>query len=384
MKAGHLSNVLEHRRGCGRGTYITAECVPEMSVRKKRYKIEFHLGEERRITESHCTCVAGVTGQCKHSASLFLFVNRERASGKTDEKQVWSAPSQRSQDLYPKGEKIRKMCGFSELERPSFKMSGEEGRALASDMDSFGLTDACLFKSLKAEEEESENEQELCSELPPVPEEVKGLLQNELLIPGEELVPQSEEEKKFFLEKVVCSRTNAEKVLAATQGQSKSREWFLQRKYRISASKAHKISRAKPENRMKYFVGSLGDHPNLRYGREMEAEAKEKYQEITSRTVYEAGLVIKSCQPWLCASPDGFVKDENDNMITLEVKCPVSCSGKPISVPYLDDSGLKKSHEYYSQIQIQMYCANVGKCHFFVYSSVDCVLIEISRDDVFL
>ncbi len=117
----------------------------------------------------------------------------------------------------------------------------------------------------------------------------------------------------------------------------------------------------------------------------MENLAKTKYLEVRkTSSLIESGLFVKSCQPWLCASPDGIVKESDGVMLTLEVKCPSSCKGKKISVPYLDESGLKRNHEYYCQVQIQMYCANVSKCHFFVFSEVDSVLVEIMRDDVFL
>ncbi len=129
---------------------------------------------------------------------------------------------------------------------------------------------------------------------------------------------------------------------------------------------------------------SVEDHKNLRYGRAMESLAKERYREATGNEVLPAGLCVKPCQPWLCATPDAIVRDENGNLLTLELKCPISCKGKDISVPYLTDQGLKVSHEYYCQVQLQLYCCNLHKSHFFVFSEKDAQLVEIDRNDEFL
>ncbi len=97
---------------------------------------------------------------------------------------------------------------------------------------------------------------------------------------------------------------------------------------------------------MKYVAGTRGDHTFLQYGREMEEKAKERYKEITGLSVIKSGLVIRKGQEWLCASPDGFVERKND-VCVLEIKCPFSCRGKQINVPYWDkEKKLKKTHEY--------------------------------------
>ncbi len=381
LSARHMVNVQEHRdKNC---TVIKAECIPEMSIRKKRYNVEFHVEESsRKVEAAHCSCTAGVSGQCNHAACLYLFINHERSLGKTDEVQVWSAPSQKVQDLYPKGEKIRKIFHLPEIQRPTFKKSKEEQRKLAEDMAMHGLSGSCLFKSLSAEKEADEFEEEHIA--PEVPAEVHALFQKELLLSVGNLQPKDAKEVSFFKEYVVCSNTTPEIIFRETIGQWKNKKWFKHKQYRISASRCHKISRARPENRTKYLVGTHCDHPNMRYGREMEECAKKKYVEVTGNTVFESGLFVKSSQPFLCASPDSLIKDGNGNMMTLEIKCPSSCKDKNINVPYLDETGLKPNHEYYSQVQLQMYCANVEMCHFFVFSEVDWVQIVIPRDDSFL
>jgi putative phage-type endonuclease len=116
----------------------------------------------------------------------------------------------------------------------------------------------------------------------------------------------------------------------------------------------------------------------------MEPKAKEKYKSLTLSEVIESGLVVKTGQPWLCATPDGIVKDKNGDICILEIKCPSSCLDKNINVPYIVNNELKKSHQYYTQVQLQMYCCNLKKAHFFVYSNCDHKLLTVERDEAFL
>ena len=94
--------------------------------------------------------------------------------------------------------------------------------------------------------------------------------------------------------------------------------------------------------------------------------------------------MCESQKPWLCASPDAIIKTTLGELIVLEIKCPSSCAGQSISVPYLINDQLKKSHQYYTQIQIQLFCCNLKSAQLFVYSDIDFKLINILRDDEFL
>ncbi len=116
----------------------------------------------------------------------------------------------------------------------------------------------------------------------------------------------------------------------------------------------------------------------------MEPLARNAYEIATKNKVLSSGLFIKPCQPWICGTPDGIVQDSDGNMMVLEIKCPISCQRKKINVPWLSDAGLKESHPYYCQIQMQLYCCNLDKAHFFVFSENDFVLIEIMRNDTFV
>ena len=137
-------------------------------------------------------------------------------------------------------------------------------------------------------------------------------------------------------------------------------------------------------NFRKYFFEEPVSHKNLIYGREMEPKAKKKLSEILQAEIFDLGLVVKDGQPWLSASPDGLILLENGESALLEVKCPSSCFNKAISVPYLENSCLKKSHPYFTQIQIQLYCCEMEKAFLFVFSDADYKLLKIEKDKDFL
>ncbi len=173
-------------------------------------------------------------------------------------------------------------------------------------------------------------------------------------------------------------------IFLQTQLQSLCKEWHLARKYRITASKAHLLAHArKKKTLLRYFFQDIPDMASLRYGRIMESKAKEKYKDVTGNTLHPSGIVIKASQPWLSASPDGLIK-EGENLVVVEVKCPSSCANKKIDVPYIEDGNLKKSHPYFTQIQIQIYCCNAKCGQLMVFSEVDYVLATVQRDEDFL
>lgn len=110
--------------------------------------------------------------------------------------------------------------------------------------------------------------------------------------------------------------------------------------------------------------------------------------------VVEMGLLIHPDQPWLCGSPDGIFCLAGETYL-LEIKCPKKCendgmfgsSGKSV-LDYIQgtcsDPSLKRTHTYYTQVQILMYLLNVNKCFFFVYSAKESLTVHVDKDDSFL
>ena len=154
----------------------------------------------------------------------------------------------------------------------------------------------------------------------------------------------------------------ASDICLKTTSQSANASWKRYREVRITSSRAHSIWRGrKPETRYSHFTSSpSGNIPALKYGRDMEETARKKYEEITEKSVFVPGLVIKAEKPWLGASPDGAFINDDGNLKLLEIKCPYSAKDNDIDVPFLDkEYQLKKTHQYYTQVQLAMYCCNV-------------------------
>lgn len=58
------------------------------------------------------------------------------------------------------------------------------------------------------------------------------------------------------------------------------------------------------------------------------------------------------------------------------------------TVPYLRNINgkfcLDQIHDYYYQVQGQMFCCNRKQCHFVIYTFEDIKVIMVKRDDVFI
>lgn len=194
------------------------------------------------------------------------------------------------------------------------------------------------------------------------------------------------------------------KICIDSVKQSETSVWYKQRYLRITASsRAHRIKTrvddfeklAQQFKKTKY-KGALTDA--MRWGLNNESKAKQKFTDTTKQEIWDVGLVIHLSQPFLAASPDGIIQGPNGFEL-LEVKCPYTCKetkiigcvyGKKISyVDYLeindaDEAELKKSHQYYTQIQFSLYVLSIENCNFFVYSPKDYVLVRVERNEQFL
>ena len=144
---------------------------------------------------------------------------------------------------------------------------------------------------------------------------------------------------------------------------------------------------------MKYLVEKTPETlENFKYGHENEPLAVQKYEDVTGYKVERSGLVVKMGKSFLAASPDGIVIDENGDIIVLEIKCPIKCKDKNIFIDYLDqkvvnlkvEHELSKKHPYFTQVQLQLFCCGAKKAHFFVFSSVDHVLVNVNYDEEFV
>jgi hypothetical protein len=91
----------------------------------------------------------------------------------------------------------------------------------------------------------------------------------------------------FYQLRIKMTKEQSVETFEKTVGQSSNPHWFIGRKYRVTASTAHKIARARRQHTLlNYFHKDLFDNKNLQYGREMEPVAgtiKKNIQTTTKR-----------------------------------------------------------------------------------------------------
>ena len=106
-------------------------------------------------------------------------------------------------------------------------------------------------------------------------------------------------------------------------------------------------------------------------GSEKEEEARLAYELKYGTEVTTCGMFISREKPLFAASPDGLIES---GQILLEIKCPFSlrdvdlnAPNAKITVPFLDSQlSLRKSHQYFYQIQLGMFVTGCKLTHFFV------------------
>lgn len=167
--------------------------------------------------------------------------------------------------------------------------------------------------------------------------------------------------------------------------EQRSKEWFEQRKNRITGSAIGAILGVSPFTKPKdvmrrmvrdangcesEFTGNIATD----YGAANELVAMLDFALETGLQVEETGFHIHSDHDWLGASPDGFVGDD----AVIEIKCPY---GKR------DSSDFASIHEqlhYMAQIQYEMFCTGRKKCYFFQWSPKGTMLEVVEFNQSFI
>lgn len=221
--------------------------------------------------------------------------------------------------------------------------------------------------------------------------------------------------KQIFMEKLMLNSEEIAAIERDTIGQQDNDQWRIQRKSRLTASNFGKVCKLRPTtsraNTVKYILYDIFQENSAtrylfdyitkcilfyfnfkylkkkmmyRYGIENEPIARNAVQEKLKIEIKSAGLFIHKFLPYLAASPDGLIN--NDSII--EIKCPpsikeftpeeavqngklkymVNCKGKLI---------LKKTDNYYYQVQGQLNITEKKFCYFVVWTPKGTYIITI-------
>ena len=245
-------------------TVIRAKMFRTTSVTEQPYIVEFEVDTKaRKVIKSSCRCVAGESAECKHGAALYLHINEERSEGKTDGAQVWSAPSKALLQKYTKGrttleilsqKRKNPFTNSDEISAESDNYVQKEGndpkcQKNADEMKMFGVTQACLFKSLIADvsSNEEQNERDFVQEEEVIPHQIHEIFYNGgFARPYTEDPPPLIDDKTSLYYQQHILRSNDEKfeIYNTTKGQSTNKNWHEARKHLVTATNARKIAYA--------------------------------------------------------------------------------------------------------------------------------------------
>lgn len=129
----------------------------------------------------------------------------------------------------------------------------------------------------------------------------------------------------------------------------------------------------------------------------MEGDAANVFLEVLRKSdknveKRECGLFLCEEIPYVGGSPDRMVQGSCCGRACLEIECPFSIrhlapDNPESNLPYLkrenNDLILRKTHNYYTQCQIQMVAAKVTRCYFFVWTAHGNILQQIDLDQNF-
>ncbi|XP_061169341.1 uncharacterized protein LOC133178631 [Saccostrea echinata] len=370
---------------------ITA--VVQASMRDTSYKVQIFLENEENSTgtikSSTCECPMGQF-RCHHVAAALLF-GYKRAS-KTDVRCSWikhpkSAPPKAITTM---GEMYPPRQDYRALKR---EMTDADRSYLYDQLGHLGRFTA-LHWILSNEPE--------CEEMP-------VLLIEDKLISEEYLNVQCK--SSYLREKlVICSEKIIETAWLTT-GQRENSFWAAVRKLRITASNFGQVIGAIRRNRLSVSLKkrllsayNLEKRASIQWGRTHEKSAKDDYCKLSEVSILETGIWLHESGV-LGASPDGFVQGDPKHLKVhlqgkvsaspdiIEVKCPFSaramsikdaCTNLKNFFLECDSEGvlhLRENHDYWHQVQGQLYLTGTTCCDFVVWTPVSMEVIRILRDE---
>ena len=205
---------------------------------------------------------------------------------------------------------------------------------------------------------------------------------------------------RAFLDGLKHSSEELSAIQQATSKQRECQRWFEERRFRLTASKFGLVIQRQRNHsslttQLLYKASSNARVAPLLWGQQHESDAIDEYKKKLSHqnTVREAGIFISDCG-FLGASPDGLVDHLGSPITVLEVKCPYKARNMTVTEMCVDKSFycsldenfqpvLKRTHEYYYQVQGQMATTKIHQCDFVIWTPKQCVVETIEFDEKF-
>ena len=380
----------------------------------------FICGEEGNVITAHCNCMAGLGETCSHLAAMMFFVEAAvRLKDKktvTQEAAYWKLPS------------VKKQIEYAPIKDIDFISSRHLKKELDNSIDTVSSTEKSSQKSSKNNavyHASRENFAKFLSELadakplflsvhpcyvdaytPEITRTKYPVILTTLYDPDAEKLSYSELVK--VCRNISSTLTVTEKqrtiVEIETRCQASSKLWFSLRAGRITASK---LKAATATNYIKPSVSLVKaicyphemkfSTPATRWGIDHEQTARHKYYKLQSAkhtclSVNECGLFLSTDNPFLLATPDGFVSCLCEGCVSRYLEIPYNLRFGTLENPprglFFEicmkmGMQLKRNHQYYFQVQAQMALTSTTSCDFFVWKTADTFLERIAFDKEF-
>ncbi len=201
--------------------------------------------------------------------------------------------------------------------------------------------------------------------------------------------------KEYYQKNVEISKTEAAKLEKQTHLQSASGVWREERRKRLTASNFGQVLRRRPNHTVEVLVRNLlytgfKGNSNTKYGLDQEGPSVQDYlaktlEESNIRVqVKRCGMFVSPDHPFLGASPDGIVVKDGKPVGLLEIKNVLK--NKPVTfqqqaqnkktksafclkVNEQNKLELKRTHEYFYQVQGQLNICDYPWADFIVRST---------------
>ena len=425
-------NNLDNSKFC----LFRTKCVPSQRVSMKQYDVWAVIRRDcgdvigGEILSAYCTCTAGLLGSCNHVAGLLFRVEAAVLTGVshptcTGMLSSWNVPTHKkqiepgevssflfTQDTYMKKsaqtsiekrkEKTNKKLNFQVMSDSQSKnlLNTEQIRVELYNEIVDIVPNSCFVELMEARKKRVTNETfEKVPTLLEFAESFKESCSPELNV---------EDLSDMFADSLFYSDDQIKVVYNSTISQANSQEWVTQRHGRVTASKFKDIyhcalklkSQVKKECPPYIISNILGYSTNtatwqMKHGVNTEIHAKAKYKSITRKVhehyeIKDPGMTILSSYPFISVSPDLEIDCSCHGPGLVEIKCPASLIGQIPShnnYHHLEEIHgelfLKKSSQYYFQVQGQMGVTNRTYCDFFVFTFEGYLSVRVSFDENF-
>ena len=397
--------------------FVKSQVLPSMK-KSKAYNCFIVMDALGQVVKAYDECPAGIDGRCNHvAATLFALEHyfKFKAIGAdtiscTSKPCQWNIPRKRKIDNVPIShcKFMKHVHGKTKIEKEPPPSEPAHAQAASAEHEFLNNTKLCNYLHMVKETELKTGKKIGLSLLLPQKTEketVTALLHDHDYTSMDSSLVQSDMSLfSFQISPIkvhpaslddICTKANQIKqrlflsqneiteLERKTKGQSETDKWNLHRKYRITASKCHRVATLKESTSPTKAVQEILQYKQqcqtskMKEGLRREKEIINEYISLQKQKgkdiqVVPSGLVVSATHGFLAASPDGIVTDPSEipseglvevKLIFLDCNETLLDCAKRKHIVVLDKESplgiaINKQHKYYYQVQQQMFTSN--------------------------